>query len=100
MTTKIVPVSDLRRKTSELLKQIQHEGDVIYVTQHGRPKAVLLDYDYYETLLAQLEDLSDLASLEAAADEPTRPYEEFMTELGLPVEDDTPVAVEDAPIDS
>ncbi len=100
MATKIIPVSDLRRKTSQLLKQVQHEGDVIYVTQYGRPKAVLLDYDYYETLLAQLEDLSDLASLEAAADEPARPYEEFITELGLSVENDNPVSVEDTLTDS
>lgn len=96
MTTKIVPISDLRRKTSELLKDIQHQGDVIYITQHGRPKAVLVDYHHYETLLAQLEDLSDLASLEAATDEPTRPYEDFLTELGLSADDTTSASAADA----
>jgi hypothetical protein len=30
----------------------------------------------------RLEELSDLASLEAAAGEPVRPYDEFLTELG------------------
>ena len=36
----------------------------------------------YETLIAQLEDLSDLVSLKAAVDEPARPYDEFLAELG------------------
>jgi len=47
-----------------------------------RPVVVLVDYGEYEALMAQLEDLSDLVSLEAATDEPTRPYDEFLAELG------------------
>jgi prevent-host-death family protein len=82
MATKIIPVSDLRRKTSDVIKTVQREGQVVYVTQHGRPAVVLVDYEDYEALIAQLEDLSDLASLEAAVDEPARPYDEFLAELG------------------
>jgi hypothetical protein len=41
----------------------------------------MVDYEDYEALVAQLEDLSDLAGLEAAADEPVRPYDEFLGEL-------------------
>jgi prevent-host-death family protein len=81
MATKIIPVSDLRRKTSDVIKTVQREGQVVYVTQHGRPAVVLVDYEDYEALIAQLEDLSDLASLEAAVDEPARPYDEFLAEL-------------------
>ena len=87
MSTLIVPISDLRRKTSDVLKTVSG-GQVVYITQHGRPAAVLVDYDHYEALLAQLDDLSDLASLEAAADEPVRPYDEFLAELGLPDADE------------
>ena len=83
MATKIIPVSDLRRKTSDVIKSVQSGGQVVYVTQHGRPAVVLVDYEHYEGLMAQLEDLSDLASLEAATDEPARPYDEFVAELGL-----------------
>ena len=83
MSTLIVPISDLLRKTSDVLKTVSG-GQVVYITQHGRPAAVLVDYDHYEALLAQLEDLSDLASLEAAADEPVRPYDEFLAkDLGF-----------------
>jgi prevent-host-death family protein len=82
MATKIIPVSDLRRKTSDVIRSVQSGGQVVYVTQHGRPAVVLVGYEDYETLMAQLEDLSDLVSLKAAVDEPARPYEEFLAELG------------------
>jgi prevent-host-death family protein len=55
MNTKIMPVSDLRRQTSKVLKSVREGGDVVYITQHGRPTAVLVDYEQYEAMLAQME---------------------------------------------
>ncbi|MCB0080929.1 MAG: type II toxin-antitoxin system Phd/YefM family antitoxin [Caldilineaceae bacterium] len=55
MSTKIMPVSDLRRQTSAVIRRIQEERDVVYITQHGRPTAVMLDYEAYEALLAQAQ---------------------------------------------
>ncbi|MAU02053.1 MAG: type II toxin-antitoxin system prevent-host-death family antitoxin [Anaerolineaceae bacterium] len=81
MSTKIMPISDLRRQTSKIIQILRDSGDVVYITQHGRPAAVLVDYEAYETLLAQLEDLADLASLEAAEDEPERDYDSFLAEM-------------------
>jgi prevent-host-death family protein len=52
MSTKIMPVSDLRRQTSAVLRRVREKGDVVYITQHGRPAAVLLDYEQYQALLA------------------------------------------------
>ena len=80
MSTQIMPVSDLRRKTREVINAVYGKNDVIYITQHGRPAVVLVDYARYEQLLAQLEDHSDQASLEAAQTEPVRPYEDFLAE--------------------
>lgn len=81
MSTKIMPISDLRRQTSQIIQTIRDGGDPIYITQHGRPAAVLVDYEAYENLLAQLEDLSDLVSLEAAETETNRDYEAFLAEM-------------------
>ncbi|MEZ4590152.1 MAG: type II toxin-antitoxin system Phd/YefM family antitoxin [Chloroflexota bacterium] len=81
MGTKIVPISDLRRQTSQIIQTIRDGGDPVYITQHGRPAAVLIDYEAYENLLAQLEDLSDLVSLEAAETETERDYEAFLAEI-------------------
>ena len=35
----------------------------LYVTQHGKPKAVLPRYDEYQALLKKLEDLEDLLAM-------------------------------------
>jgi prevent-host-death family protein len=51
MTTKIVPISDLRRKTAQIVSAIKDDGDIFYVTQHGRPAVVVLDYAAYEALV-------------------------------------------------
>lgn len=53
MNTKIMPVTDLRRDTSAVIRSIREDGDVVYITQHGRPAAVMLDYEQYEALLAK-----------------------------------------------
>jgi prevent-host-death family protein len=50
MGTRIMPVSDLRRKTSEVFDDLQDEENEIYVTRYGHPVAVLVDYEYYERL--------------------------------------------------
>lgn len=38
-----------------MLRSIQEDGVIVYITQHGRPAAVMLDYEQYETLLAQAQ---------------------------------------------
>ncbi len=81
MGTNIMPISDLRRQASQVIKTLQEGSDVVYITQHGRPAAVLVDYEQYEAMLDQLEDLADLASLEAAMNEEERPYEEFLADV-------------------
>jgi prevent-host-death family protein len=57
MSTNIVPISDLRRQASQVVKELREGGDAVYITQHGRPAAVLVDFEAYEALLAELETL-------------------------------------------
>ncbi|MBN2391523.1 MAG: type II toxin-antitoxin system Phd/YefM family antitoxin [Anaerolineae bacterium] len=59
MYTKIMPVSDLRRKTSDVIDTVREGGDAVYITQHGRPVVVLMDYARYEELLARLHALTE-----------------------------------------
>ena len=35
----------------------------MYVTQYGKPKAVLARYDEYESLLKKIEDLEDILAI-------------------------------------
>lgn len=55
MNTKIMPVTDLRRQTSAVIRSIQEDGTVVTITQHGRPAAVMLDYEQYEALVLQAQ---------------------------------------------
>ena len=72
MTTKIVPISELRRQMGRIVRAVQEDGDVVTIARHCRPAVVLVAYDEYVGLLAQLEELSDLADLGATAGEPER----------------------------
>lgn len=74
MSTHIMPVSDLRRRTSDVLNVVRETGDAVYITQHGRPVVVLVDYERYEQLLmqAQTPPASATPDVAVAAEHP--PY--------------------------
>lgn len=52
----ILPVSDLRVQAKEILKQVRKQPVVI--TQNGRPSAVLISYEEYNEMVAQLMQLA------------------------------------------
>ena len=72
MTTKIMPVSDLRRKVSQTIKELQHAArdEAVYITQHGRPQAVLVSYEHYEHLREQARRRLTPAEIEAIRNDP------------------------------
>jgi prevent-host-death family protein len=50
----IKSVSDLKKKTNEIFRQLHHTGRPIIVTVNGRPDAVLLDVEVFEKKLNSL----------------------------------------------
>jgi len=78
MTTRIVPASELKIKLGVLLDELEEQGIPLYVTQYGKPKAVLARYDEYEALLKRLEDLTDLLAMKESMSAP----EEEAMQLG------------------
>lgn len=66
MTTRIVTVSELKVKLGALMAELEEQGVPLYVTRHGKPKAVLARYDEYEALLRKLEDMEDLLAMQEA----------------------------------
>jgi len=73
MTVKIMPVSDLRRRTSDVIQAVQEGEDAVYITQHGRPIVVLVEYGRYERLVQQ--------SRQAATPEPPASYTDALAGL-------------------
>lgn len=48
ITEDIKTVSDLKKKTNEIFKQMHHTGRPIIITVNGKPDAVLLDVEVFE----------------------------------------------------
>ncbi len=70
MTTRIVTVSELKVKLAALMAELEEQGVPLYITQHGKPKAVLARYDEYEALLKKMEDLEDLLAMKDSLSAP------------------------------
>ena len=79
MATKILPISDLRRQATGIIKALREQGNVVYVTQHGRPTAVLVGYEEYEALVAQQNETEDRTEAIVADNEAGRGDDSFLT---------------------
>jgi len=80
MSTRIVTVSELKVRLGALMAELEQQGTPLYVTQHGKPKAVLARYDEYEALLRKVEDMEDLLAMKeslAAPDEEAVSLEDY-----------------------
>jgi len=70
MATRIVTVSELKVRLGALMAELEGQGIPFYVTQHGKPKAVLARYDEYEALTKKVEDLEDLLAMKESLSVP------------------------------
>lgn len=59
MASEFVTVARLRAEMADVLSQLGRDRGPLYLTQRGRPRAVLLDVDEYRALVEQLEHLDD-----------------------------------------
>jgi prevent-host-death family protein len=78
----IKSVSDLKKKTNEIFRQIHRTGRPVIVTVNGRPDAVLIDLEVFENKLRSLN--LGLLLAEAEADVRlgrTRNAREFLKEF-------------------
>jgi prevent-host-death family protein len=57
----IIPISDLRQDTAGVIKRAALSHEPVFITQHGRPAAVLVDTQTYERTQRQLQILQLLA---------------------------------------
>ncbi len=58
VANEFMTVARLRAEMADVLARLGHDGP-LYLTQRGKPRAVLLDIDEYRTLVEQLEHLDD-----------------------------------------
>jgi len=60
----IQPVTEFRANAAQVIGQVRETGAPVYLTQHGRSAAVLLDIAAYEALMDELELLRDVRAAE------------------------------------
>ena len=81
-TMETLPLADVKARLSELVARVQKQHDQVTVTRNGRPAAVVVSIDEWESLQETLEILSDpeaVAAIVAGRDEVAR-GEVFTTE--------------------
>lgn len=61
---KIVPISDLRNKTHEIVN-LCHRGEPVFVTRNGQGELVVMSQALYEQMQARLELYSKLEEAES-----------------------------------
>jgi antitoxin YefM len=62
---KIVPFSEARANLTELLDALEDKQEHVLITRNGRPSAVMLSADEYESLEETLDILQDKELMEA-----------------------------------
>lgn len=72
MATRIVTVSELKVKLGAFMAELEEQGVPLYVTRHGKPRAVLARYDEYEALLRRLQDMEDLLAMKESLAAPDK----------------------------
>ena len=87
---KTVPFSDARARLSELLDEVHASRDHVVITRNGRPVALLMSLDEYESLELTIEVLSDEELMEQLRESEedvkagrTYSLEEVKRDLGL-----------------
>ncbi len=64
----MTPLTEARNRLSEIVDDVVATGSDFVITRHGRPSAVVVGYDEYESLIETLNILSDPETM-AALDE-------------------------------
>jgi antitoxin YefM len=62
------PLTEVRDKLREIVDDVVETGTEYTITRHGRPVAVVLSFDEYESLVETLNILSDSEAMSAIAE--------------------------------
>ena len=54
-TPKIIPISDIRQKASDVVKRVSSSREPVFITQRGRAAAVMVSMESYENTQHELE---------------------------------------------
>lgn len=64
-----ISISDLRNRTAKFVSQVANMQKIFTITQHSKPKAILVNHKYYQALEEAVLDLTDTKEAEKAKKE-------------------------------
>jgi prevent-host-death family protein len=62
------PLTEIRDKLRQVVDTVAETGVEYIITRHGKPVAVVLAYDEYESMVETLNILSDTEAMSAIAE--------------------------------
>lgn len=81
----IQPISNMKRQSAKLLKQLEESGDPIILTRNGRPCVVVQDAEAYQGLMDMKERYETMLKVRQGLDDVkhkhTRPADVVLAEL-------------------
>ena len=63
---KVELVTSLKRRATQIIKELNQDNEPILITEHGKPAAYLVDVDSFEAISKRTRLLEGLARGEAA----------------------------------
>lgn len=76
--TNSLSISDLRQHAASAVDQVADTLAPTIILKRSKPKAVLVEYNYFQALEEALLDLTDAAEAEKAKEETTRPLDAYL----------------------
>lgn len=72
--TNVRPVTDLKNRTKELIREVAESGQPVVITQNGKPRVVLMDVQQHDRLQNTLAMLKLLAQSQDSVAKTGRVY--------------------------
>ncbi|MDE0669021.1 MAG: type II toxin-antitoxin system Phd/YefM family antitoxin [bacterium] len=61
----MTPLTEARNRLSEIVDEVAEGGSDVVISRHGRPVAVVVGFEDYESLVETLNILADEATMDA-----------------------------------
>jgi len=79
MLPRLIPVTDIKRKATEIIEALQRDQEPLLITEHGREAAILMDVTSYLMQERKIELLQGIIrGQKAMTEERTPTHEEAM----------------------
>ena len=62
----VLPVSEARRQSAEVIDRVRAEHTPVYLARRGRQVAAVIDVDDLDAILELAEDMADIRAAEAS----------------------------------